>query len=49
MNKNKLIGSIDRLGSFNISININYLEKGVYKLKIIHKNKIVKTISFIKE
>jgi len=42
-------GHINELTSHNIFLNINHLEKGNYKLKIIYKNKIIKSTHFTKK
>lgn len=42
-------GNIKSLSSNNILLNIKYLAKGEYILKIINKNKIIKTIKFKKK
>lgn len=42
-------GEIEKFASYKIYLNINNLKKGTYKLKIVHKNKIIKNINFIKE
>jgi len=42
-------GSIEKVDSNKIYLNINHLKKGTYKLKIIHKNKIVKSVHFTKK
>ena len=49
MKKKRYEGSIENIATYKIYLNINHLEKGKYKLKIIHKNKIVKTTNFIKK
>ncbi|MFL0353180.1 hypothetical protein [Xanthomarina sp. GH4-25] len=33
----------------NIFLNVNLLKKGTYKLNIVHKKKIIKSIHFTKE
>ena len=40
-------GSIEKFLSTKIYINIKHLEKGAYELRIVHKNKVIKTIQFI--
>jgi hypothetical protein len=42
-------GRIEKVASNKIFLNINNLEKGIYKLKIVHKNKIIKSVHFTKE
>lgn len=49
MKKKEYEGSIKKLTTNKIYLNINHLEKGRYKLKIIHKNKIIKSTHFTKE
>jgi hypothetical protein len=39
-------GEIEKLLSKKIYLNINHLEKGIYELNIIYKNKAIKIISF---
>jgi hypothetical protein len=46
--KFKYIGSLDAFKSKSIYLNINHLEKGIYTLNIIHKNKIIKKLTFNK-
>jgi len=48
MKNEKLIGNIEELPSTNIYLNINHLEKGIYNLKIVYKNRIIKTTHFSK-
>jgi len=49
MKKEKLVGTIEKLPSTKIYLNINHLEKGIYDLNIIHKNRIIKSTHFSKE
>ena len=49
MKKKTLIGTIKTMPDTNIYLNINYLKNGNYKLKIVHKNRIIKTTQFIKK
>jgi len=49
MKKKKYEGSIKKLATNKIYLNIDHLEKGAYKLKIIHKNKIIKSTHFTKD
>ncbi|HPF98335.1 MAG: T9SS type A sorting domain-containing protein [Flavobacteriaceae bacterium] len=44
----KLEGDLEKFLTTNIYLNVNHLDKGVYQLKIIHKNKVIKTTKFIK-
>ena len=47
--KSKLEGTVDAIAARKIYININHLEKGEYKLHIVHKNKILKSTKFTKD
>tara|TARA_B100000809_G_C15119000_1_gene523544 strand:- start:1319 stop:1468 length:150 start_codon:yes stop_codon:yes gene_type:complete len=49
MNNEKLVGDIEKLPSNKIYININHLEKGMYNLNIVYKNRIIKSTHFSKE
>lgn len=49
MKKKSYIGAIEKVQEKQILININHLEKGHYKLKIVHKNKVIKTTHFSKD
>jgi len=49
MKKKKYEGTLQKLTTNKIYLNINHLEKGTYKLKIISKNKIIKSMHFTKE
>ena len=49
MKKKKYEGSIKNVPAYKIYLNINHLAKGTYKLKIVHKNKIIKSTRFTKE
>tara|TARA_R110001592_G_scaffold334187_1_gene618396 strand:- start:1268 stop:1420 length:153 start_codon:yes stop_codon:yes gene_type:complete len=46
--KKTLIGKLDNLRSYKIYLNVNHLEKGIYTLKIVHKNKVIKKTTFKK-
>tara|TARA_R100001132_G_C3249066_1_gene76933 strand:- start:586 stop:732 length:147 start_codon:yes stop_codon:yes gene_type:complete len=48
MNK-KYEGSLDRFKTNEIYINVNHLEKGSYNLKIVYKNKVIKSTHFKKK
>ncbi|WP_238858055.1 hypothetical protein [Poritiphilus flavus] len=48
MKKKQYEGSIKRLPANDIYLNVTHLEKGNYKLKIIHNNKIIKCTKFTK-
>jgi len=47
--KQQYEGTVEEFTSNKIYLNINNLKKGTYKLKIIHKNKIVKSVHFTKK
>ncbi|MDG5491221.1 hypothetical protein [Psychroserpens sp. SPM9] len=49
MKKKSLEGVIPKLTTHNIYLNVNHLEKGSYKLKIVLKNKIIKSTYFTKD
>jgi hypothetical protein len=49
MTNEKLVGDIEKLPSNKIYLNINHLEKGIYNLNIVYKNKIIKNTHFGKE
>lgn len=49
MEKKRYEGIIKKVPRFEIYLNINQLQKGKYKLKIINKNKTIKSTHFIKE
>jgi hypothetical protein len=42
-------GTVEEFTSNKIYLNINNLKKGTYKLKIVHKNKTVKSVDFTKK
>ncbi len=42
------IGTIESAPFYQINLNINHLQKGIYTLKIIHKNKVIKKTTFKK-
>lgn len=46
--KKTFVGKLDNLPKHNIYLNINHLEKGIYTLKIVYKNKIIKKTTFKK-
>ncbi len=46
--KKTFIGKLDNLHSYKIYLNVNHLEKGIYTLKIMHKNKVIKKTTFKK-
>mgnify|MGYP000644191348 CR=1 FL=1 len=48
MKKKKYEGKLQVVPSDNIYINVNNLKKGVYTLKIINKNKVIKKTKFKK-
>jgi hypothetical protein len=41
-------GDINHFIEHEIYLNVNHLEKGTYTIKIIHKNKVIKTTTFNK-
>lgn len=49
MKKERYEGHMDHIDSYNIYLNVNRLKNGHYQLKIINKNKIIKSTHFIKE
>jgi hypothetical protein len=49
MKKKRYEAHIDHMNSYEIYLNINHLKKGLYELKIIHKNRIIKNTHFKKE
>jgi hypothetical protein len=46
--KKTLIGNLDTLPNYKIYLNVNHLEKGMYTLKIVHKNRVIKKTTFKK-
>jgi hypothetical protein len=42
-------GALDKLKGTEIHLNVSLLDKGIYELKIVDKNKIVKNTQFIKK
>lgn len=49
MKHTKYEASVDKILSKTIYINVNLLEKGTYKVNIVHKKRILKSIHFTKE
>ena len=49
MKKTRYEGQIEQIRNYKIYLNVNHLKKGHYHLKIICKNKIIKSTKFIKE
>lgn len=49
MKKKRYEGTLQNVPEFEIFLNVNHLEKGKYKLKIINKKKIIKSTHFTKE
>jgi len=47
--KNVFEGSVEKLNSKKIYLNINHLDKGNYKLNIVHKNRVINTTQFKKK
>ena len=48
MKKKRYEGHMDHMDSYKIYLNVNHLKKGHYQLRIIYKNKIIKSTHFIK-
>ena len=48
MKKKTYAGTLEPMDTQEIYLNVNYLEKGVYTLKIIQNEKIIKNTHFIK-
>ena len=48
MKSNKYEGELKPVLTHEISLNINYLKKGTYVLKIINRNKVIKKTKFKK-
>ncbi len=48
MKKKAYTGTLESLKAHEIYLNINYLKRGNYSLKIIHNNKIIKNTHFTK-
>ncbi len=49
MKKKKYEGTINKLNTHKIFLNIKHLEKGNYVLKILNCNRIIKTTTFKKK
>ena len=49
MEKKRYEGVIKKVPNFEILLNVNHLDKGRYKIKIIHKNRVIKKTHFTKE
>tara|TARA_Y100001933_G_scaffold259840_1_gene310651 strand:- start:981 stop:1130 length:150 start_codon:yes stop_codon:yes gene_type:complete len=49
MDKKRYEGVIKKVPRFEIFLNINHLKKGKYHLKIINKDRIIKSTHFSKE
>lgn len=49
MKKKRYEGIIKKVPEFEIFLNVNHLEKGKYKLKIINKKRVIKSTHFTKE
>ena len=49
MSKNTFVGNLKNIPTKNILLNVNKLAKGKYTLKVINKNKVLKTIRFNKK
>ena len=48
MSKKTFMGTIPTIPETDIYLNVNHLEKGNYKLKIVHNNRIIKSTIFKK-
>lgn len=48
MKKKTYTGTIDQFAAQEIYLNVNYLKKGHYTLKIVHNNKVIKNTHFKK-
>ena len=49
MKKNRYEGQMEHIKSYKIYLNVNHLKKGHYHLKIIDRNKVIKSTKFSKE
>ncbi len=49
MKKKKYEGKLPNVPSDSIYINVSNLKKGIYTLKIVHKNRIIKKTKFNKK
>jgi hypothetical protein len=49
MSKHTFIGNLKKTPTKKILLNINNLTKGAYTLKVIQKNKVIKTVKFNKK
>lgn len=49
MKQKTYTGQLKNVFSKKIYINIQHLDKGVYELKIVHNNKIVRSFEFLKD
>lgn len=49
MKKKVQTGSLGKYAAHEIFLNVSHLEKGVYQLKIVDENNIVKNTHFIKK
>ena len=49
MKKKRYEGRMEHIKSYKIYLNVNHLRKGHYQLKIIYRNKIIKSTNFIKD
>ncbi len=46
MKKRKYEGVLQEVPTYSIYLNVNNLKKGIYTLKIINKDKVIKNIEF---
>ena len=49
MKKKRYEGHMERIKTYKIYLNVNHLKKGQYHLKIIDRNKVIKSTKFSKE
>ena len=49
MRKNRYEGRLRKTRTYKIYLNVNDLKRGQYELKIIYKNKVIKSTHFVKE
>ena len=49
MKKKRYEGQMEHIKNYKIYLNVNHLKKGHYHLKIIYRNKIIKSTKFIKD
>ncbi len=49
MKKKSYLGSLEKLDTQEIYLNVSNLKEGMYQLKIVHDKKILKSTLFIKQ